>query len=123
MVELSVHIPGIRLVTLNQRLSVGSMRALYAARARAARQRSQVQMVLRSRLRERPAPPLVVTITRVAPRELDDDNLTGAAKYVRDGVADWLGVDDRTSRSGVTWRYDQRKGRTYGVDIHLRAVR
>jgi hypothetical protein len=61
-----------------------------------------------------------VTITRIAPCELDDDNLAGSAKAVRDGVADWLGVDDRTKRSGVVWKYEQaRDGRAYGVGIRI----
>jgi hypothetical protein len=51
---------------------------------------------------------LEVTIRRVAPRALDDDNAASAAKGLRDGIADALGVDDRDPR--VTWRYEQRKG-------------
>ena len=42
-----------------------------------------------------PPLPLVVTITRVAPRRLDDDNAVAAAKGVRDSVAAWVAVDDR----------------------------
>ena len=61
--------------------------------------------------------PLTITLTRVAPRALDDDNLRGALKSIRDGIADCLGVDDRDAR--VTWRYAQRRGspREYAVDI------
>lgn len=61
--------------------------------------------------------PLTVTLTRVAPRALDDDNLRGALKSIRDGVADRIGIDDRDDR--VTWRYLQRRGkaREYAVDI------
>lgn len=60
---------------------------------------------------------LVVLLTRVAPRELDSDNLQGALKHVRDGVADALGVDDRDER--VTWApCDQRKGKA-GVVIEI----
>lgn len=51
---------------------------------------------------------LVVTLTRLAPRALDDDNLQGALKHVRDGVADALGIDDRDAR--IAWRYGQAKG-------------
>lgn len=63
--------------------------------------------------------PCVVTLTRVAPRSLDDDNLRGALKAVRDGIADRLGVDDADPR--VEWRYGQRKGepRQYGVEVEL----
>jgi hypothetical protein len=53
-------------------------------------------------------PLLVVCLTRVAPRALDDDNLRGALKSVRDAVATWLRVDDRTPL--VRWDYAQVKG-------------
>lgn len=52
--------------------------------------------------------PCIVTLTRVAPRALDDDNLRAALKSCRDGVADRLGIDDRDPR--VEWRYGQAKG-------------
>lgn len=63
--------------------------------------------------------PCVVTITRIAPRELDDVNLAGGCKSLRDGVADWLGVDDRDPR--VSWRYAQRKGepKEYAAQIDI----
>ena len=63
--------------------------------------------------------PCVVTITRIAPRSLDDDNLVGSAKHVRDGVADALGIDDRSPL--VQWRYAQRRGkpREFAVEITL----
>ncbi len=66
--------------------------------------------------------PVVVTLTRIAPHELDDDNLAFAFKAMRDGVADALGVRDRDPR--VSWRYAQRKPktpRTYGVEITVEA--
>ena len=54
----------------------------------------------------RPQPlPCVVTLTRVGGKPLDTDNLAGALKGVRDGVADRLGVDDADPR--VEWRYAQ----------------
>jgi hypothetical protein len=66
--------------------------------------------------------PCVVTLTRIAPRELDDDNLAGGFKSVRDGVADWLGLDDRDKR--VKWVYDQRKGapKQYAAEIQIRSA-
>ncbi|KEZ78334.1 hypothetical protein [Salinisphaera hydrothermalis] len=65
--------------------------------------------------------PCVVTLTRVSPGTLDGDNLQGAMKSIRDGVADRLGIDDRDSR--VEWRYAQRRGRPrqYGVVITIAA--
>lgn len=58
-----------------------------------------------------------VTLTRVAPRKLDDDNLRGALKSSRDAVAEWLGIDDRDPR--CEWLYDQSRGATkeYAVVI------
>lgn len=49
----------------------------------------------------------VVTLTRVAPRRLDSDNLASACKGLRDGIADALGVDDGDER--LEWRYAQEK--------------
>ncbi len=66
-----------------------------------------------------PPPPLTVTITRVGPGKLDDDNLAGAAKYVRDQIAAAVGVDDGSPL--YTWRYGQRTGRAgeYGVEVEI----
>ena len=63
-----------------------------------------------------PPTPLVVTITRIGPRKLDDDNLASACKYVRDQIAKAVGVDDGSDL--YTWRYAQRKGK-YGVDVEI----
>jgi hypothetical protein len=83
---------------------------------RASRQRGLVSLVLR---RLKPRPPCTVTITRVSPRALDSDNIHGALKHVRDGVADAMGIDDRDPR--VTWLVEQRKGATRerGVEIAI----
>ena len=52
-------------------------------------------------------PPITVTITRRGGRRMDDDGLTASAKHVRDGVADWLGIDDGDPR--LTWIVKQDK--------------
>lgn len=67
----------------------------------------------------KPDLPCIVTLTRLAPRELDGDNLQAGLKACRDGVADWLGVDDRDPR--VTWAYGQKKGkpRQYAVEVAI----
>jgi hypothetical protein len=57
-----------------------------------------------------PALPCVIRLTRIAPSNgLDDDNLAGAMKGVRDQVAQWLGVDDKRS-DVVTYVYAQDRG-------------
>ncbi len=62
-------------------------------------------------------PLLIVTLTRVAPRALDDDNLRGALKAYRDGVAMWLRIDDASPL--VKWEYAQAKGEAV-VKVELR---
>jgi hypothetical protein len=57
----------------------------------------------------RPPLPAVVTVTRIAPRQLDShDNLRSAAKYVVDEIARCYGVDDRSEL--YQWRYAQERG-------------
>ncbi len=63
---------------------------------------------------------MLVTLTRVAPCELDDDGNASGMKSIRDGVADALGLKtDRDPR--VTWITTQRKGgvREYLVEIQI----
>lgn len=70
---------------------------------------------------ERPTLPCVVTLTRIAPSNgLDGDNLAGSLKAVRDGVAEWLGVDDRDP--GVEWRYSQARGQAGHYAVHVEAA-
>lgn len=63
-----------------------------------------------------------VVLTRIAPRPLDGDNLAASMKGVRDGVADWLGVDDRESPY-LGWAYKQERGapKQYAVRIEVRS--
>lgn len=70
-------------------------------------------------LKTRPQLPCIIQITRIAPRALDSDNMVASAKSVRDGVADWLGVDDGSPL--IDWRYAQERGKpkTYGVRIQF----
>ena len=65
------------------------------------------------------APPFVVTITRVGPRRMDDDNVAGGAKGVRDEIARQLGVNDGDT-DAVRFVYGQRLG-PYGVRVRIQA--
>lgn len=88
--------------------------------ARARRVKKEREAVHWLLLPHRPALPCVVTLTRVAPSNgLDGDNLQGSLKACRDGVADWLKVDDRDPR--VTWLYAQRRGRVkqWAVEVQV----
>jgi hypothetical protein len=65
--------------------------------------------------------PCVCTLTRFAPSNgLDDDNLAGSLKGVRDAVAAWLGVDDR-DRKRVRYQYEQQRA-PWGVGIAFTEV-
>lgn len=52
-------------------------------------------------------PPAVVTFKRYSCNELDDDNLVGAFKHVRDQLAREIGVDDGDQK--VQYRYEQER--------------
>jgi hypothetical protein len=71
--------------------------------------------------KKRPTLPCIVTLCRIANSEgLDEhDNLPGSLKPFVDGVATWLGIDDRDPR--VTWLYDQERGPSFGVRITVEA--
>lgn len=114
---IRITIPGLRLV------SEANARDHWAVKARRVqRQRDLARMLTARPLWARKAWPLRVTITRIAPRSLDSDNLVGSAKAVRDGIADALGVDDKDPR--VEWRVEQRKGRPgeYAVEVRVERV-
>jgi hypothetical protein len=63
--------------------------------------------------------PATVTLIRLGPTPgLDDgDNLAASQKGVRDEIAKWLGVDDRSPQ--VKWRYGQRRQKHWGVCVHI----
>lgn len=79
-----------------------------AVAKRKAFQRQTARLLMQRYLRPIPERPATITLTRIAPRTLDDDNLASGFKATRDGVADWLGIDDGSPM--LTWRYAQRKG-------------
>jgi hypothetical protein len=67
-----------------------------------------------------PAPlPCVVRLTRLSAGTLDDDNLRGALKGVRDGCADRLGVADNDSRIRFEYAQDRAPRGSYGVRVEV----
>ena len=60
-----------------------------------------------------------ITLTRYSAGTLDGDNLQGALKAIRDGVADAFGMADNDPR--LIWLYEQRKCKrgTYSVEITI----
>lgn len=92
--------------------SAANLREHWAAKhRRVKREREMAHLFLRVRGGKFPdgyVGRVVVTLTRTGGKQLDDDNLRSAFKAVRDGVADWLGIDDGNER--IEWRYEQRPG-------------
>lgn len=54
--------------------------------------------------------PVVVRITRLGGRILDDDNLSGGCKQLRDAIAELLGRKGDGKADGLTFVYDQAPG-------------
>lgn len=94
--------------------SVANLREHWAKRARRAKAHREAAIAV-----PKHDLPCVVTLTRIAPRMLDDDNLRSGFKNLRDGVADRLGVKDNDPR--VTWRYAQRseKPKYYAAIVEI----
>lgn len=91
----------------------------YMARFRRVRDEKERAAWELARWAEKPPIPCVCVLTRFAPSNgLDDDNLAGALKNVRDAVAEWLGVDDR-DRTRVRYLYEQQRG-GWGVGIEFK---
>jgi hypothetical protein len=75
------------------------------------------ELVIYERKHGKPRTPCTVVLKRCAPsRGLDDDNLTGSLKAVRDAVAEWLGVDDR-DRATVRYQYEDQRTKGWAVVI------
>ena len=55
---------------------------------------------------------LLVCLTRLSMGRLDDDNLAGAFKHVRDEIASWLGCDDNPG-APVRWSVHQEPHKRY----------
>lgn len=62
-----------------------------------------------------------VTLTRIALRKLDDDNLSRSFKAIRDQIADQMGINDGSDL--FTWKYAQERGtpKQYAVRIEIDA--
>lgn len=65
--------------------------------------------------------PCTITMTRLAPRKLDDDNLRGALKWIRDAIADQIIPGKACGRADdderITWQYGQESAKEQGVKI------
>jgi hypothetical protein len=57
-----------------------------------------------------PDRPILVRVVRVGGRPLDDDNLAGGCKELRDSVASALGRRGDSQADGLFWQYAQEPG-------------
>jgi hypothetical protein len=89
--------------------------------ARAQKQRRDTYYGLLS-IKPSPQPPgrLEVTMTRLYPptgRPMDSDGIAASFKAIRDGIADWLGIDDGSAR--VEWKYRQEKHAIFAIRVQI----
>jgi len=116
--RLVLDFPGMRLVTLSN----GPQWVKFARHSATKKQKKDVLDALFARSLTCPfLPPMDVTITRFAPGTFDDDNLTIAAKAIRDAVAKYVGINDKL-RALVSYRVRQAKTKQgiYAVQIEIK---
>lgn len=114
--------PGPEVITLNLPLRTVSLTnarehwSTKAKRARTERNVAHYAWLLREGRGLYVGEGATITLTRVGPRKLDDDNLASSLKHVRDQVAAELGVDDGSPR--LRWLYEQERG-VYAVRVRV----
>lgn len=92
-------------IPLRLRSQVHGARCHWSVIAKRRRDERQVAALFMARHRP-PSLPCRVTLIRIAPKRLDDDNLRQAFKAIRDEVTRWLGLtNDNDPR--LLWRYQQ----------------
>lgn len=57
--------------------------------------------------RPKVTPPATITFTRYSCKLMDNDNLAGAFKHVRDQLAKEIGIDDGSDQ--IVWQYRQER--------------
>lgn len=63
--------------------------------------------------------PIDITITRLSTHPLDDDNLAGSCKRLRDGIAEAFGVNDRR-REVIAYFTAQERSPKWGARLWIR---
>ena len=104
-------------------VSVANLREHWAKKAkRTAEHRSIASMALRKHThlvyeKDKTLKHILISISRIAPRMLDGDNLQSACKGLRDGIADALLVPD--NHPNILWEYKQHRGRPKEYAVHV----
>ena len=110
-------------VTIPLRIqSVSNLREHCRARAKRTKSEREIVFWAMGISAVRPPMPCTVTLTRIAPRSFDCDNMQSGCKAARDAIAQWLCVDDGDPR--VTWVYAQRRGgpKQYMAEIKIEST-
>ena len=78
---------------------------------------------------QRPQPPCLITLTRIAPRLLDaEDNLPMSMKYFKDAIADFiypgLAAGRADDNANLSWTFRQQKGKVkeYALKVEISNV-
>ena len=111
-------VPGLKTVSeLNDRSHWG------AKNRRKQDQQEQVAVAMLNALRGRRIElPCVVTMTRIGPKKMDNDNLAGAMKHCQDQIARQLGVDDGDESKVIFRHYQMPIGsRDYAVKVEIKS--
>jgi len=119
LVEAHAHRDGDTVTVLAKGLRLDATPNSRSHWSQTAKKRANERAVIGAALARviRPEGPWRVTITRLGPRPMDDDNCTASAKGVRDAVAAWLGIDDGNERA--VWAVRGEVGRGYAVRIKI----
>lgn len=89
----------------------GSMGAMHAYFGREKKRKQAAALLVQAKALHFIGWPMRITLTRIAPNEVDSDNLRGMFKRVRDGICEVLGFRDDKDRDGyLAWVYAQEKG-------------
>lgn len=119
LVEAHAHRDGPRVTVVAKGLRLDATPNARAHWTATATKRARERQVIGAALARvvPPAGPWRVTITRVGPRAMDDDNRTASAKGVRDALAAWLGIDDGDERAA--WEVRGEVARGYAVRVQI----
>lgn len=90
-------------------------------------QKNTIRLFLSSHLSEK-CLPCQINLTRIAPRSLDDDNLSSAMKNVRDYICDLLIPGKRMGRADsdkrIEIKYEQMRGvpKEYAIEVEILSI-
>jgi hypothetical protein len=93
----------------------------WAAKAKQAKKHRQAACYMSMGHKVWEVVPATITLCRMSWGTLDPDNLQGACKHLRDGIADAYGMQDNDPR--LVWKYEQTKVKRgqFGVRVTIEA--